>query len=89
MLGANFPNPFNPRTTISFTLPEACHVGVAVYDSAGRLVRTLAGEHMAEGPHSVVWDGETDRGTRAASGVYFCRLSTPAGAESSSMVMVR
>ena len=89
LLGANHPNPFNPRTTISFTLPEACRAEIAIYDPAGRLVRTLVRRHLTAGAHSTVWDGRTDGGTRAASGVYFCRLLTPAGVESSSMVMVR
>ena len=89
LLRANHPNPFNPRTTISFALPEACRVEIAIYDAAGRLVRTLVQKHLTRGPHSAVWDGRTDFGTRATSGVYFCRLSTPAGTESSTMVMVR
>jgi len=89
LLRANHPNPFNPQTTISFALLEACRVEIAIYDTAGRLVRTLVQKHLTPGPHSAIWDGRTDSGTRAASGVYFCRLSTPAGTESSSMVMVR
>lgn len=89
LLHANHPNPFNPRTTISFALPEACHVEIVIYDTAGRLVRTLVQKHLAPGPHTAVWNGRTNSGTRAASGVYFCRLSTPAGTESSTMVMVR
>jgi hypothetical protein len=89
LLRANHPNPFNPRTTISFSLPEVSHVELTIYDAAGRLVRTLVCEHMAPGPHSAVWDGRTNSGSRAASGVYFCRLSTPVGTESSTMVMVR
>ncbi len=89
LLRANHPNPFNPQTTISFTLPEACRVELTIYDVAGHLVRTLVQRHMTTGPHSLIWDGRTDGGTRAASGVYFCRLSTPTGTESSTMVMVR
>ena len=89
LLHANHPNPFNPRTTISFTLPEACRVRLAIYDAAGRLVMTLAQRHMTAGPHALVWDGRTNAGMPAASGVYFCRLSTPYATESSAMVMVR
>lgn len=89
LLPANHPNPFNPQTTISFTLPETCRVEVAIYDAAGRLVKTLVQGHLASGPHSLIWDGRTNGGTRAACGVYFCRLSTPPGAELSRMVMIR
>ena len=89
LVGANHPNPFDPQTTISFTLPEARRAEMAIYDAVGRLVRRLVRKHLTAGAHSTVWDGRTDGGTPAASGVYFCRLSTPAGAESSSLVMVR
>ncbi len=89
LLPANHPNPFNPQTTISFTLPETCRVEVAIYDAAGRLVKTLVQGHLASGPHSLICDGRTNGGARAACGVYFCRLLTPAGAELSRMVMIR
>jgi PKD repeat protein len=89
LLRPNYPNPFTPRTTISFSLPAPGEARVAVYDVAGRLVRTLVNAPMAAGPHSVEWDGRAEDGSRAASGVYFCRLSTPSGTASSRMVMVR
>ena len=68
------PNPFNPSTTIAFDLPRAADVRLAVYDLAGRLVRTLAAGRMPAGAHRVVWNGRDDRGGTAASGMYLYRL---------------
>ncbi len=79
---APHPNPFNPTTTIAYTLASDEAVALRVYDAAGRLVRTLVDEERSAGPHDVVWDGTTDDGARAASGVYFVRLETAADVES-------
>lgn len=73
-LAQNAPNPFNPRTKISFVLPVAGEARLAVYDVDGRLVRTLAGGWLEAGERTVTWDGDDDRGGRVASGLYFCRL---------------
>jgi hypothetical protein len=72
------PNPFNPATTIGFSLASEGTVSLIVYDVAGRVVRTLVEGACDAGPQSVVWDGTTDEGPRAASGVYFIRMHTPA-----------
>jgi hypothetical protein len=72
------PNPFNPSTTIGFSLATEGHVTLRVYNAAGRLVRTIVDGPRAAGPQSVVWDGSTDSGLHAASGVYFIRLETKA-----------
>jgi len=72
----NVPNPFNPRTEITFALPKAQPVSLRVYDLTGKVVRTLASGEFPAGTHSVVWQGENDRGAQVASGVYFYRLST-------------
>ena len=77
-LGQNFPNPFNPRTKIAFSLAAAGPVTLKIFDLGGRLVRTLhAGEVLAPGPHQAVWSGQDDRGATVAAGVYFYRLETP------------
>jgi hypothetical protein len=85
----NSPNPFNPKTTIAYTLPEAGHVTLSVYDVAGRLVRTLDDAEREAGPHSVVWDGTDDGGLGVGSGVYFCRLESDEILETRSMVLLK
>jgi hypothetical protein len=68
------PNPFNPSTTVAFTLPSAQPVRLAIYDAAGRRVRMLIEETRPAGLNEVRWDGRTDAGAPASSGVYYCRL---------------
>jgi len=72
----NYPNPFNPQTVISFTLPAQQDVQLAVYSARGRLVRRLLTGQYEAGVHRVVWDGQDATGRLAASGVYFYRLQT-------------
>jgi YVTN family beta-propeller protein len=69
-----FPNPFNPKTTVSYHLPEAAEVELAVYDVAGRRVVVLASGVREAGDHAATWDGKVD-GHPAATGVYFVRLT--------------
>jgi len=85
----NAPNPFNPSTTIRFTLPEAGQVTLAVYDIRGALVRDLVGRPLMAGAHSVVWDGYDAVGRPVASGVYFYRLTAAQGVVTRRMVLVR
>ena len=75
------PNPFNPSTTIGFSLAAESRVLLRVFDCAGRVVRTLVDAEVEAGPHTAAWDGTTDTGSRAASGVYFVRMEVdgPAG----------
>ncbi len=73
-LGQNFPNPFNGTTTVTYSLAAAAHVTVKIYDTAGRLVRTLENADKAAGSHKIIWNGEDDSSRGAASGVYFIRL---------------
>jgi hypothetical protein len=75
-LGCPRPNPFNPVTTVDYSLAERAHVTLRVYDLAGRLVRTLVDAEQEFGEREVIWDGRTDPGARAASGVYFLRMET-------------
>ncbi len=75
-LARNHPNPFNPSTTIRFTLPEAVMVELSVYDCSGRRVQVLWTGRLPAGPHSRIWDGRDAAGRLLASGVYLARLST-------------
>ncbi len=74
---SNAPNPFNPSTTITYTLQQAGQVSVKVYNTQGRLVRTLVDSYGQTGSHTVMWDGLTDQGEQAASGMYFYTIATP------------
>lgn len=85
----NDPNPFNPMTWVRFELPRAGHVDLAVYDLAGRRVRTLLGASQpAEQAIRVQWDGRDDRGEPVRSGVYICRLLGPGVSATLKMILV-
>jgi hypothetical protein len=85
-LNANYPNPFNPTTNISFALPIDSKVSLKIYNVAGQLVRTLVNETMVAGTHTVTWDGINSNGEKVASGIYFYKLN--AGDYSKTMKMV-
>jgi len=70
-----FPNPFNPQTEISFSLPSGRDVELTIYDLRGRKVSTLISGFLATGSHAIKWDGRDSKGQNQASGVYFCKLS--------------
>ncbi len=70
----NHPNPFNPSTTIEFTLPVSGAASLSIYNIAGQKVRELTGGHLAAGAHSLVWDGRDSSGNLVSSGVYLSRL---------------
>jgi len=73
-LVGNYPNPFNPQTSIQFGLPRPTAVQLTVHDIAGRLVATLVSEDLPAGFHHVPWNGLSDAGRTVASGVYVARL---------------
>jgi hypothetical protein len=75
-LGRAHPSPFGYETTLAYSIPTTGHVTARVIDVAGRVVRTLVDRSVEQGEHSLVWDGRTDSGERAASGVYFVRLES-------------
>ena len=73
-LANNYPNPFNPVTTLQYALPQAVDVKLTVYNVVGQPVRTLVAEHQSAGRYVVEWDATTDSGHSLSSGMYFYRL---------------
>jgi immune inhibitor A len=85
-----WPNPFNPYTTIRFWVgKDAGRVRLAVYDVAGRLVRTLADAPFTPGSHDVIWNGRDSRGREAASGTYICRMESDVACHTTKMVLLK
>jgi hypothetical protein len=89
----NHPNPFNPSTTIPFTVPGGMEarrgVQLAVYDVRGALVKTLVAGALAGGRYEARWDGRNERGESVASGIYFVQVSSGGSKETRKMIMLR
>jgi flagellar hook assembly protein FlgD len=83
------PNPFNPVTTIRFTVAQHSHVNLRIYDVKGRLVRTLINEVLPNSEHRRTWDGRDNRGNQVASGVYFARLQAGPVVQTRKMVLLK
>ena len=83
-LHQNYPNPFNPLTNIDFTLPDASHVKLIIYNTVGQKVSTLVNRKMPAGTHSVRWDA-----SRFTSGIYFYRLKANGIQKSRKMLLVK
>jgi tetratricopeptide (TPR) repeat protein len=83
-LSENYPNPFNPSTTINYTLPEGGKVQIRIFDILGCEVATLMNGFDSKGQHSVVWDG-----SNAASGIYFYNISFKNQAMNKKMLLVK
>ncbi|RMI14696.1 MAG: T9SS C-terminal target domain-containing protein [Calditrichaeota bacterium] len=74
-LEANYPNPFNPTTTLRYRVPRTARVKIEVFNNLGQKVRTLVNGPHAPGIYAAVWDGTGDEGTAMASGVYVARMT--------------
>ncbi len=89
-LDQNFPNPFNPATTIKFALPAAEKVDLIVFDILGRVVKNLlSGSFYEAGYHSVIWDGTNNQRVLVASGIYFLTFRTAEFKHSIKMLLQR
>ncbi|MDZ4121331.1 MAG: FlgD immunoglobulin-like domain containing protein, partial [Candidatus Cloacimonadaceae bacterium] len=89
MLMANYPNPFNPDTRISFNLASSGKVRLQIFNLRGQLVKTLCDMEMSSGTHSFVWNGRDGSNHRVASGVYFYRLSAPLYTRTRKMLLLK
>lgn len=85
----NFPNPFNPTTTIAFDVAEAGNVTIRIYDVSGRLVANLLDAHREVGRHQVEWNGKNVSGALVPSGMYFYRMRTAGFEVTKKMLLVR
>ena len=88
-LGVNAPNPFNPRTTITFALERDGWAEVGVYELAGKRVVVLADQIFTGGEHSLLWNGRDAQGRAMPSGTYLVRLETASSVEARKVMLVR
>ncbi len=88
-LHPNFPNPFNPETTIRYDLPFPSHINLSVYNMSGQRVALLVDKELEAGTHSTVWDGKDDNGKRLANGVYLYRMESDGFVKTRKMVLMK
>jgi Tol biopolymer transport system component len=88
-ISGNYPNPFNPSTTISFSLPVTGTVSLAVYDITGRKVRDLVNGSLTRGAHSAVWNGLDSEGRAVSTGVYLSRLTMNGKSATNRMLLAK
>jgi hypothetical protein len=85
----NYPNPFNPETTISYTLPSAGLVTLQIYNSRGQMIRSLIQEEHPAGEHALIWNGKDNFGNSVASGLYLCRIACNGTYETKKMLLLK
>jgi hypothetical protein len=88
-LDKNYPNPFNPETTIRFSTKEAGKVKLSVYNLKGQLIRNLVNNTLTSGSHHVVWNGKDENGNNVASGIYLYRMETSNFTSTQKMMLMK
>jgi Secretion system C-terminal sorting domain len=88
-LKSNYPNPFNPTTNITFSIPKNSHVRLDIFNSLGQLVRTLIDQNYDTGNYTTIWNARNDFGNKVNSGVYIYRLVSKNYVDSKRMVLMK
>jgi len=88
-LHPNYPNPFNPTTTISYDLSRSSNVELKIYDQLGRLVKTLVNDRQNANHYKVSWDGRDEAGNQVVSGIYVYRLKIDSFSQARKMILLK
>ncbi len=88
-LGNNYPNPFNPSTSIEFSIAEPSFVTLTIFDASGRLVKTLVSESKVADHYSVTWDGTNDSEVSVSAGMYLYKIDAGSFVETKKMLLVK
>ena len=89
ILGSNYPNPFNPKTSINFAIEKSTDVKLEIFNIKGQKVKTLVNEFVEAGNHSIEWNGNNSNNKKSVSGVYFYKLSTPDYSDIKKMILLK
>ncbi len=85
----NYPNPFNPTTTINFSIQSNTEVELTIYNIKGQKIKTLADSNFEKGDHSVIWNGSDEAGNSASSGIYLYKLKTKDNQKTNRMLLLK
>ncbi len=86
---SNFPNPFNPTTTISFSILDESNVEISIYNMKGQKVKQLINDHLSSGQHTIEWNGTDGNNKSVASGIYFYKISTGKSSAMKKMLLLK
>ncbi|MBC8375937.1 MAG: T9SS type A sorting domain-containing protein [FCB group bacterium] len=89
VLEANYPNPFNPATTLSFGIPEASQVVLSIYDLKGRMVSTIVNDNKEAGYHTAIWNGTNQNGQPVGAGMYIYRIQAGSFGQARKMILLK
>jgi flagellar hook assembly protein FlgD len=89
LLYPNFPNPFNPTTTLRYDLPQNSFVNITIYDLNGREVKKLVRSEQVSGNHSLTWNGTNDQGKLLSAGVYLYQIQSGEFVQTKKMVLMK
>ena len=85
----NYPNPFNPSTTIKYSIPKVSNVKIQVYNMMGQLIKTLVNETKAPGFYNVLWNGTNENNSKVASGIYFYKFESENFVANNKMILIK
>jgi len=85
----DYPNPFNPITTLRYDLPENSLVTITIYDMLGRQVKTLINEYQDPGYRSIIWDATNDYGKPVSAGMYLYQIQANNFLKTKKMILVK
>ncbi|MBI9032129.1 T9SS type A sorting domain-containing protein [bacterium] len=90
-LFANYPNPFNPTTTISFSVEKPCQVSIDLFNLKGQFIKKIFNQfvHVPNKKHNTVWDGRDSQGKKVASGIYFAHIKAGAFTKTTKMLLTK
>jgi hypothetical protein len=85
----NYPNPFNPSTTIKYSVPKNSNIKVRIYNMMGQLIKTLVNESKSPGNYEVQWYGKNEENLSVASGIYFYQLESENFVKTNKMILLK
>ena len=85
----NYPNPFNPITTIEYSIPQDCFINITIYNIKGQKVKQLVNNQITLGKHSIVWKGKDDNNKPVTSGIYLYKLKTDNFEKTKKMILMK
>ena len=88
-LKQNFPNPFNPRTTIEYDIPEPLKVSILIYNNLGHIIKTYNQGLQPSGHYQIIWDGRNEEGERVSSGVYYYKIIANENVSVKKMMLIK